>query len=227
MKFFVSVLFLSFSLFSFSQQDSSLIYIYNNPSGNYRVKINNELMPETHVFKALSGKYKIQVWAPNYYIKDTSIVLTNEPCTIKTKLDKTPELIKYQQLKYQHGLYNNKILFLGTASFIGLSSMGIAMAYNPKANLNKIKAENGYLYQVGGYNIDIFRDAKRKLLINKSIIYSGGAIFVGGIYLLYKTIKKQQVLEKPELKEDNFFILEDVGFNLNNNQKQLNLSIRF
>jgi hypothetical protein len=211
----------------FGQTDSLDLLIYANPSGKYRVKINGQLQPKTHVFKVNSGENNIEVWSPNYLKTDTIISIKNEPCTLKVKLNKTPELVKYQSLINDHSRLSNKTMFFTVSSLMGLTSSAIALYYNSQSHLNKVKADNGYKYSVDGYNLSEKKDANNNYIFNNIVLYGGASIFAGSVMLIIKTIKQKKALEKPTLIKDTSFILENIGMNLKKDNVELNFTIRF
>lgn len=228
MKQIVIALFILCFLHGYSQhKKEGNFYVYADPSGSFRIKINDVLQEETHVFDVTPGVYHIEIWAPNYFVTDTTFTVTEEPCTLRVILNKTPELVEYEKLTKQHDLYHRRALMLGDAALAGLTMGTVAYIYNGQANLNRIKAKNGIDYEVSGYSLSKYESARNAYVFNQSLLYSGVAAFAGcSLYCIYTVIKKSK-LKKPTIKEDKNFVLGDIGFNSTGSGLQINCSFKF
>ena len=194
-----------------SKSDSVLVTTFINPGHMYRVRINDVLQEETNKFLLAPGTYKFSFWAPNYEQFDTLLTVSKSPIKVLHELKKTDELVTYEQdlAVYKHRKGRVK-LGIGATALVGI---GVFVNYQRIGNLNldQIQAENGYKYGVDGFDKSILDDANKKLENAKNLqygLYAAGALTIGYTVVNYIKLKK---LDKPKLKEDKSFILEDVG----------------
>lgn len=194
-----------------TKPDSVLVTTFINPGHMYRVRINGVLQEETNQFLLASGTYQFSFWAPNYERFDTSLTVADTPIRFLYELEKTQELITYEK-DFEH--FKRKrgrvVLGIGATAVVGIGAL-INNQRIGNLNLDQIKAENGYTYNVDGFTKSNLDDANQSLDNAKNLqygIYAAGALTLGYTVISYIKFKK---LEKPTLKEDRSFILDDIG----------------
>jgi hypothetical protein len=230
MKFYVLTFFVVFSLFfelKAQESDSINVLIYVVPNSQYRVKINNELMPPSHKFKLLPGSYDLQLWSANYHVKDTSIVVGNMPIVLKTSLKKTNELYLYEKEYNKYRSLKGKTPTLGIISLVCFSGTYLTYRLYNNNNLEFVKNKNGIDYKVIGYYDEDFEKANRNLKVSKTFLVGTVALSTVFSVLTINAFFKFNKMEVPILPKDDSFIVNDLGYYYNPFDQTNNFKISF
>lgn len=191
------------------------------------IKINGKKITNGKLISVQPIEYRVEIWAPNFQLKDTLIQFNEGSSVIKIDLELTEEFIEYtKDLKiYRREVFKKR--FLPMTGIAG-GSLGIYI-FGRKKYLNKSKD----LFEASSLEYDTYISSFDFREINESkeiieqqekefvklrdnyYLTTGISVFTAavGSYFFQKISNKKNPLNKPVYKETPLLTVESFGIN--------------
>lgn len=194
-KSFFTVILLFFSALLFSQQTQVTLVVY--PGHNYRFAVNDSIQPKTNKILLEPGTYNFKIWAPNYELLDTNLVILQQPAqqfTIVLQLDSAYEA--YVKARSKQETNANLTITVPLIAGTALAALGTWYYFKAGAT-NRDYIEKRFLSNYSVINateLEVLSKRARNEKITNQVLWGASAAGLGFAFTNIILAKNKKVI---------------------------------
>jgi hypothetical protein len=212
-----------------SQSDSTMVRFFVKGGDQYRVRIDDELMPKTNKFRLAKGSHKVEIWSFKHDIHKGTLETgdldsTNYFADLKVSASYNSYLAKRDD-------YKRKVFFYKTAPILlsGVSLIALPVTFYGMKEKHEELTQNEFLDRYGQTTSASLDNTTLQYNTRVTLFAASIAGSVAGLLGVFILGLKADALVEPIFRQQNPFTLEymDLSYNPQINRPVVGVTLRF